>query len=329
MTKIFNPNLVKNIGKTLIGVIFLYYVNSLVGFTFDFISLIEKNSISCILLALLLFNISFLLKFQRFAIILKSFEKEGCTASMRKLFSIHVLSSALSMILPFKLGDVARVVLINNSNKSYDYGLSIVTVITERLLDVFVISLMIVLFGTTYHYLDSIDGLQIETRIFFILISILSCIIAIYTIKFWHKILTKNDFTTFSVVTVCFENILYFVNLLTHLFHRNGTILLLFTIKIWMLEACAFTLIYIYMDAEISLIMFLAFVSFIAFALPAGPVGYGAIHLVFYYALETGLLSSNYIDDGIYYSIYVYIPALVCLALFSYIGKKIGRSHEE
>jgi hypothetical protein len=248
---------------------------------------------------------------------------------MQKLFSIHVLSSSLALILPFKLGDIARVLLLNNSNKSYDYSLSIVTVIVERLLDVIVISFMIVLVGTIYNYLDEVDGLQIETRIFIIIFFILASIVAIYTIKFWHEILTKNNFVSLPVVAIFIENILYIVSLLKHLFHINGSKLLIFTITIWIAEAAAFTLIYIYMDADISLMMFLAFVSFIAFALPAGPVGYGAIHLVFYYALETKLLSSNYVDDGIYYSIYVYIPALVCLALFSYVGKKIGRTHDE
>jgi len=329
MTHILNNSLVKNVGKILIGISFLYYVNSLVGFSLDFKDYTEKNSITNIFLALLLFNTSFLLKFQRLAIIIRSFEKDESKSSMRKLFSVHVISSSLALILPFKLGDVARVVLLSKCSKSYDYNLPIITVIAERLLDVIVIISMIFLIGTIYNYLDVVDGLQIEKRILFISFLIIATVVAIYTIKFWHGILTKNNFISLPVTAIFIENILYIVSLFRHLFHSSGSILLIFTMTIWLLEASAFTLIYIYIDAEISLTMFLALVSFIAFALPAGPIGYGAIHLVLYYALETGLLSSNYVNDGIYYSIYVYIPALVCLALLAYLGKKIGKMHDE
>ena len=327
MKKIFSYNFTKHLSKIFLGVAFLYYVNSLVDLSLDYTGFFEKNSARNIFFALLFFLASFFLKFQRLAIIVSMVEKEASYSSMRGLFSIHALSSSLALILPFKLGDIARVLLLKKSN--YDYTSSFVIVLFERLLDLFVILLLVFFVGSIYNYLDGIDGLAINTRIIFLFFILIMTYVLIFTLKFWYDILIKNNFTSLSFLAIFIENILYTLSLMSSFFKQSGVRLLLFTIVIWVLEALAFTMLYIYFDVELSLMMFLAFISLIAFALPAGPVGYGAIHLVFYYALESRLLTSNFVSDGIYYSMYIYLPALIIFSLFWFVSINLKRDLHE
>ena len=327
MKKIFSYNYTKHLSKIFLGFTFLYYLNSLVDLSLDFTGFFEKNSVRNVLLALLFFLASFFLKFQRLAIIASMVEKDASNSSMRELFSIHTLSSSLALILPFKLGDIARVLLLKKYN--YDYPSSLVIVLFERLLDLFVILLLVFFVGSIYKYLDGIDGLAINTRMIFLFFMLITTYVFIFTLKFWYGILIRNQFTSLSILGIFIENILYTLSLMGYFFQQNGVRLLLFTIVIWVFEALAFTTLYIYFDVEFSLMMFLAFISLIAFALPAGPVGYGAIHLVFYYALESNLLASDFVLDGIYYSIYIYVPALIIFSLFWFVSKNLKRDLHE
>lgn len=327
MKKIFRYNFMKHLSKIVLGVAFLYYVNSLVGLSIDFTGFFEKNSVRNFLLALLFFLASFFLKFQRLAIIASMVEKDASNFSMGKLFSIHTLSSSLALILPFKLGDIARVLLLKKYK--YDYPSSLIIVLFERLLDLFVILLLVFFIGSIYKYLDGIDGVAISTRIVFLFFVLITAYVFIFTLQFWYDILLKKQFTYFPILAIFIENILYTLSIMAYFFQQNGVRLLLFTIVIWIFEALAFTMLYIYFDLELSLMMFLAFISLIAFALPAGPVGYGAIQLVFFFALESNLISSDFVSDGLYYSIYIYVPALIIFSVFWLVSKNLERDLHE
>lgn len=325
MRNISNYKIIKYLIQILVGVAFLYFVNSLVDFSLDFTGFFDKSDLNYLVIAQVFFLLSFFLKFQRLAIIVDMFENGKNKSSMRKLFSVHTLSSALAMLLPFKLGDVARVLLLSKVNDDNDYSSSIVIVLVERLLDLAIVVFLVLTLGTIFDYLNLIDGMEMSSRILIGILTVVMAYVLTYTLRFWHEILTKNNFVALSVVAIVIENILYIINVVAHLFRKNGLKLLVFTIAIWMLEAAAFASVYIYFNIEISLLMFLGLLSFLAFALPAGPVGYGAIHLIFYYALQSNLLEMDVMDDGLYYSSFVYIPALLFFGIFWLIARTISR----
>ncbi len=292
----------------------------------NIVNAISKVSILNIVIALALFLISFLLKFQRLAIIITALDTNSGVESMQKLLIAHLKSAILSLIMPFKLGDVARVYFLRGCNQTYMSSIGIVAF--ERILDLTVVFFLILIVGSTFSFLAILDGLLATTRLGIIIAFILFCYVALSTIVFWHSIFLKRNFMRFRSLMIMAERLIFSVRVAKEVLINKGLSLIIFTVIIWLIEASAFVLIYSYISDNSSLILFLALISFIAFALPAGPVGYGSIQLVFYFAFSSGLIATDLSQDGFIYSLFVYVPALLILGLLTYALTK-RRGHGE
>lgn len=310
-------------GRVIFGGIILYYVYSLVGLDLNITNAYEKQNGLNLILAVLLFTTSFLLKFQRLVLILREIDSDVVITSIRAVFRAHVNSSILSLVLPFKLGDFARVMMLKRCIQGYPAAIG--TVLLERLLDLATVFVLVIMAGSIFSYLEVLDGMMAATR----LVGLLGILIFFYcgfkTIVFWHSIFLKRNFLRFGPFMALAEHMILYVRTFAEILKKQGFLLIALTIAIWVLEASSFLLIYFYLDADASLIFFLGLLSLIAFGLPAGPVGFGPVQLVFYFAFSIGLIPSDISQEGLDYSLFVYLPALVILALVSlFVGR--GRS---
>lgn len=309
--------------RILLGVTILYYVYELVGVNFQIAEAYASVGLYNIVFALILFFMSFFLKFQRLSVIIKALDDDVSVGSMRGLLTAHTNSSILSLVLPFKLGDVARVLFLRRCNQTYMGSLGIVAF--ERILDLAVVSILVLITGSMFSFLAILDGLMVSTRLAGVVSFFLLGYCGFKTIEFWHAILLKRSFLRFGRFMAVAEHIIFSTSILRQILKNQGFLLVIFTIVIWLLEALAFFSIYSYLDADASVIFFLGLISFIAFGLPAGPVGFGPVQLVFYFAFSTGLMAADASQDGVIYSLFVYVPALLVCGLLSFFIAKRWR----
>lgn len=308
----------KNVVKISIGIYLLYFLSESSDLYSTNYNYFTKGIHSNLLLAIALFLLSFLLKLHRLIVVTSIIDKDSFkNIQIREFFSLHTLTTIFSLILPFKLGDFARVYLLRKYVKNYSNAVSIV--VFERIVDLFVISGLLIVVGSHYNYLKILDGLNMGPRIYFLLFFILCIYILIYSMNFWYKILNKKDLLFLPKTKNFLESIFFIIKAILNCIKKQGLMLFLFSIAIWLFEILAFTSLYLYLDLEPSLIIFLSILTLLSFILPAGPAGLGSIQLVFFYAYESGLINFNIINDGFFYSIYVYLPSLLILAaLLSY-----------
>lgn len=309
--------------RVLLGVAILYYVYSLVGVDFRVNEAFTKVGYERIAIALTLFLISFFLKFQRLAVIIGSLDSGIVVGSMQRLLSAHINSSILSIVLPFKLGDVARVLLLQRCNQTYMASLGIVAF--ERILDLAVVSALVLLVGSTFSFLTMLDGLMVASRVAAVVSFLLFAYVGYRTIEFWHSIFLRHNFLFIGPAMIAAEHLMFAARVARDILSNQGFLLVVLTLVIWILEASAFLLIFSYHSFDASLIFFLGLVSFIAFGLPAGPVGFGPIQLVFYFAFSLGLMPTDVSQDGIFYSIFLYLPAVLIFGVLALLITKRRR----
>lgn len=323
MNKILN---IKNLFRIVFGIFLIYFLNSKTNlFTYNN-NYSEKGNILLLLFSCGMFFISFLLKFQRLTLITSLINKNYTSDNnVRCLFKIHTVSTIFSLVLPFKLGDIFRIYFLKNLLSEYASALSVV--LFERIIDLVVIFLLLIIIGSHFDYLYLFDGLEFKTRLLILFLFIVMLYVFFSTSFFWYKIfVTKNLFDRFLIKSL-FENMYYIYSVFQYCIMKKGFLLLMLTIVIWVFEILAFVTLYSYIDIDISLLSFIGLLTLISFALPAGPAGFGAIQLVFYYCFEIGLISENITDSGIYYSIYIYFPIFVILSfIYLILGRKKNRA---
>jgi uncharacterized membrane protein YbhN (UPF0104 family) len=295
--------------KIVIGLFFFNYLIVNLNLTFSANNYFSKNNSSLLALAVFLFLFSFVLKFQRLSLLVSLTNPKLKIGNYRKLLNLHSISTIFSIILPFKLGDVVRFLLLRKVTGNYSDAFGIV--VLERILDLSVIIILIIITGSIYGYLYFLDGIDTTARLLSLMLAVILAYVLFSSLKFWYDAIASKSFSGLGKVLILVENLIYIIKFINFLFAKRSLDLTLITLVIWLTEAFSFVLVYYYVGENFSLLLFLGFLSFIAFALPAGPVGFGAIQFVFYIASETGMMTSNITDDGIYYSIYMYLPALM------------------
>jgi hypothetical protein len=240
--------------------------------------------------------------------------------SLWKLIYMQFYTNGINLILPFKLGEVYRVIEFNKLIK--DSNRLLITVITEKTLDLlllFIWALLAILFL----------GQQIEvlqTIVWVLLALIASSLIILFVIpeniRSVNVFLAKryNSKWVISVLALT-DRIASVIANMKHILRGNASTILLLTFAIWFFEMLGFTYLLPFM-AEKSQVWLLSILVFLSSLIPSVSMGIGGLQLSFS-ALNYGF---NSLVISLTYQTFIFAPA-VLLGLLLHLYMVTKRKH--
>jgi len=243
--------------------------------------------------------------------------------SIRSLIYTQLMTNGVNLLLPFKLGEVYRIVEFSRLFKNS--STTIYSIVLERFLDlVFLLLVLLILIKSFGASPEVESGLSI---IFYISFSLLIlALIFIYiipnNINELRLFIAKNSskergirwLKRLKYVDLSINKTFYGVK-------NNSSTILLLTLVIWALEVCSFMFFVSVLDDYAAIVM-LAVLVFLSSLLPSGPLGYGGIQLAFYY-ISVMYEKVDFIIYASVYQIFIFGPAIV-LALVFYMRKTVS-----
>lgn len=308
------------LGSLLLG----YFLNNFeINFQFDL--LIEKQSKFNILIAIVFFMTSFFLKLVRLILLYD----ENSIVSRRDIFRsisfAHSISSFLSILLPFKLGDLYRVFALNSVIKGYTR--TILIVVSERLLDILAIIFLFILVVMSTSNISILSELNLSLYFQYFIVICLFLLSIISSIYVFFDRYSKINPTFFPKIFKAIEFLYFHWKKFLENSKRTLIFSILISLGIWSLEILAFVILYSYWGFDINLIALISILALLSFSLPAGPAGFGAIQLAIYFASQTlGIDISP--SDGEFYIMAIYIPGAILMLLFGFFIRWYCRNEE-
>ena len=303
--KIFSREALLSLIGVFLGSLFMYLSIKEVDYE-DFISSFNNVRFSLIGLSIFLVTLGLFLRSLRFAVMLRSLEE----INQKTLFPITCFGFAASAIVPLKIGELARPLLISNkSNISFSSCLAVL--IVERIFD----SLAILTFffiSVSYMNLDIISKLGFFPMITVLFVLILFILVLLYKKDLFFRLLT-NFLQIFPInfrenLERLFQNLILGFGAISNL--KTILITAFLTIIIWLIAAL---LIYIlYSSVGINLIFLTSFVVLfvvsVGIAIPAAPGYVGNWQYACIFALAIFSIDKA---DSLAFSLVYYAMALV------------------
>lgn len=287
------------------GAFFLYYFIHLFDEfpkvrPFDILS---KLDFVLVLTAFFAYLIAHFLRAIRFAVLIGRQD-----FSLFRLVFLQYYTNAINLVVPFKLGEVYRIITFNKLIK--DDNRIVLTVITEKTLDLlllFVWALLALLFLGQAHAALNI--------IIWILSGLISASLIIFfvlpeNIKTLNVFLAKRYNTQWVVAALSItDRIFTIIANIKHTLRQNASTILLLTLSIWFLEVVSFCYLLPFMliKSQIWLVSILVFLSSL---IPSVSLGLGGLQLGFS-VLENQVNDFNSLIISFTYQMLIFAPAVL------------------
>ena len=296
-----------------IGVYVIYYVSSVI-IDINLISLkkqIDSIGFATILICLSMYLMSHAVRVIRLAVIINQDD-----VSLRKLFKAQYLTNGINLVIPFKLGEVYRVVEYNKIIK--DPMKSTLVILSERVIDFIVIFSFLIFTLHEFKKLPTEMNFLMVSGVCFIIVTLFVYFILPENLTSVMIFIVKKYNSSFSVkILKLMENIYSMINNIKKLFRRKMTTIILLSLLIWGCELSVFYYVTEFIS-NVHLIILLGLLVFLSSLIPSGPLGYGGLQLAFYYISEM-IKVPNFIELSIIYQIFIFLPAvLICLFIYAF-----------
>jgi Lysylphosphatidylglycerol synthase TM region len=300
----------------LVGIFFLYTFYSLTKTTekIEILSYLQQISAFKLAISLFAYLFSHVLRSVRVGLMIGKQD-----FSFLSLINAQFYTNGVNLILPFKLGEVYRIIEFNKLFK--DSERTFITVLAERTLDFIIlfVGLFIFLYLTDYGLIDLHVTVIIGT------VFIVSVIIIYYVLPenlrsfnlFLAKRYTNNSVTKILSVS---SKLYTVINNIKIILRRKSSTIVLLTVLIWASEIVGLFFIYDFL-LQTNHLFLLAFFVFLSSLIPSGSLGLGGLQFAFYmiYLAEP---SFPYLSLSLTYQLCIFSPAIF-IAFFLYVRKRL------
>ncbi len=233
----------------------------------EIINIIKRVYLFYYLVAFLLFYIAIIIRNFRWQLQLKNI---GYLVPYFKLFRILMVSYFTNCIIPAKLGDFMRGYMIRKRYKG-SFTKTMGSVFTERLIDIILLVAMLTISGSI------LFGKKLNKDLIFALIVGYIIILILFIFLFILRIRTK-------FVKYIPKKIMLIIDqaeegIIGSIKKKNFTLILLYSVLIWLCEITSLYFIFISLELNISyfLSVFIALSAALLTAIPITPGGLGAV----------------------------------------------------
>ena len=238
--------------------------------------------------------------------------------SFRELMSAQYEANGVNLLLPFRLGEIYRIMRFINFFKT-GYR-SFLFLLIERIFD-FSLILGLILFLQYFFYSIDLSSLLGATIVWGSVFFFIVLLIALFVLDDFLEIIQRYILQryTSNVANKILKVVFYIRSALNDIFltlKKKWFSCLTLTIIIWALEVLVFVGFYSITGSFESL-LYLAVFVFLSSLLPSGPIGYGGIQLSFYYV---GIYWNidNFISYSVWYNLFIFFPAIVLSFILSF-----------
>lgn len=250
----------RNILSIVIGtvvILLLIYISDIKGM----ISILSDINPMWIILAVLIYNVNWILRGYRWQTILKYM---GYKIKLKDSVSLTIIGNFINLVTPAKIGDFARALILKkNNNADVTKGLS--SVIVDRVLDLFVVTILAYISFSIISrdmILPEWIKILVDNSIYILIIGLIIIGIIFNFVrrsKYISKYLPLDD-----------------IGLICH--PRKITKLIIVSVTLWIFEMSTIIILFRALDLDINIILIMAaiMVANLTKALPLTPGGIGA-----------------------------------------------------
>ena len=305
MTDFFQNSNFKKYLYLIFGLIFLFYISTIVDLDAKIIGNIfkELNYLS-LFIAILLYLLSHTARVLRLIIL-----NPISDYSIRGLWREQYKANGVNLLLPFKLGESYRLIYFRTFFGSYFNSFAVL--LCERFLDLLIIAIIL----TTCIFFSSLSLPSLDYILFGSLLLLLVIGLVYYSLDelmlIIHKVFIEKKSNIFNLFIVNLtSNLLKAIRKIKKILNQKSASCLAVSFLIWSLEISAFFVFFDVLDGQIDLLIFLAIAVSLSSLLPNGPMGYGGIQLAFY---SIGLATNNpdLINYSVIYSLFIFGSGLL------------------
>jgi len=263
-----------------VGIACIIYASSLIAGQDDYLD-ITRNYISenllLIIFAVCLYLSSHGLRVMRLALL-----SPNPNLKIAVLFKEQYKANGVNLLIPFKLGEAYRLIYFKDFFGSYANSFAVL--ICERLLDLIVIFLILVV---TIYFSDlNISTIQniFQISILLLFIALIIFYALVELLQVISKILFLREASTRNVNII--EKLSYIeraIKRVKFIFKEKVLACIFITFAIWMLEIMVFFMFYDYLNQRLDIMILLSIAVSFSALLPNGPLGYGGLQIAFYY----------------------------------------------
>ena len=302
----------EKIVKVIIGIITIILI-LLMFYFIDFrliLSNFSKISIYGIILFVLIYTITFILRAYRLKFILQGLNSD---ASFLNLFGSFGIGWGINEIIPGKFGDLVRLEFIRQKERNLNRSKILCGISIERFIDLAIL-LLITIFTLLYLYFYDVKGINKLNLSFYIgigalilIFSLIAVLILFFKGSWFLKIVGKISKKLMKKLEIFLKEFLIGIND----FRKNKkkiVITVVLSLPIWIIETLTLVLIFYLIGYEINIFIIILAQSVLFFTktFPITPGGWfisenvGAlIILVFYPSIPYNILLSIFILDHI------------------------------
>lgn len=250
----------------LLGILILFTLFSFFGVS-ELIILLSHLSLGWFLVSCLAIICSFLLRTWRWGVILRS---SGFPQPPGILFKCISFSSLLNYLLPFRIGDIARAVALKTTQNA-PLGMTLSTIVVERIYDLTILSLLLLLSGFLISVSYDFTLLIIST----VGLAILLIIILLFIYRFESlivRLFRRNTASIQESISILKQGLREMVQ------HKPSVVFcLLLSIPIWITEIASIYFVALAIGEPIEFLSatVAGIAAFIAQSLPLTPAGIG------------------------------------------------------
>jgi uncharacterized protein (TIRG00374 family) len=305
MIKFFSYSVIKKTINFILGVSCVLYAYSLFKFTpHSIIETLIKFNFLEIVTAAGLYLLSHTARTLRLLLL-----SPVMKINIRNLWKAQYKTNGVNLLLPFKLGEIYRLIFFKKLFGSYSNSFAVL--IVERFLDLVTIFLALCL--ALYFFNTNI---QVINYILFISIFLLSIIITTLFVFdeiliILHRILLNKPSTKMVLTAIEFSGkLIKAIKKIKSTVNKKYIPCLLVSFIIWSLEISAFFIFLELLEFKFDLLIFLAISVFFASLLPNAPLGYGGTQIAFHYIGQVFQLP-QLVSYSFVYNIYIFGAGLL------------------
>jgi len=288
-----------------IGILFLVYFSKLFKELpkINFGAILSQVNYVLVAFSLLAYLISHVIRAIRVVVLMGRQDY-----SLWKLIYMQFYTNGINLILPFKLGEVYRVIEFNKLIK--DSNRLLLTIITEKTLDLlllFVWALIAILFLGQ-------DIAVLKTVVYILLFLIISSLIILFVvpenIRSINLFLAKRYNSKWVVrVLALSDRVATVIANIKLTLKGNASTIILLTFAIWFFEMLGFTYLLPFM-ADKSQVWLLSILVFLSSLIPSVSMGIGGLQLSFA-AMNYGSSAFNSLAISLTYQAFIFSPAVL------------------
>ena len=269
---------------SIITILIFYWLSSKISFL-DSFQIILKANLSFILLSLLFLLLTLFFLMIRWLFIVRTLHPK---AKFKDSLVSIMSASSLNSILPSKLGDLFKVYYFKEHGISQMLG----AVFTERILDIFSLTLLLLI------------GSLILNKLTFIYISITIILMFILSLSFLYILRKKlRKSTKYSLL----KNLLYSTNWIVHR-PCKGLILLLLSFLVWFCSITQIYLLFLAVSANVDFLYFSSAIIIVIFVslIPITIAGMGTRESAILYLFSNFANNEVLLAAGLLFSFFRY-----------------------